>query len=421
MLDSLLPFGPKAGESIQGCGFLTVWEGAVRSAKTIASVEAFLLDVLRSRDDRHLMIGKSQDAILNNCVDSEFGIIALSGGLALIRRDAKNTSYIHLPGKRIDMFGGENISSFRAFRGRSYGSVYIDEANLQHPNTIAEAFNRTIAAKDRRHYMTLNPDVPSHWLYTDYLDKFRDENLPGYRWYHFTLDDNPAISDERKAELKAQYTGLFYKRFILGLRVRGEGGCYPSFINNKPGEPGNVLDAVPEKIYRTTFGLDFGGNKSATTFCCVGWFVKDRLPAIVILDEVYDAENKSVEAVMRAWAAFVAKCRARWAPDRAFGDSAEQLIIKSLNQLPTGLRVENAMKREVNDRIRLYDVLFSQGRGFIMRNCRKTIEAFENALYDEKSQDEKRLDDGTTNIDSLDCAEYAVERDMSQLIEGVSV
>jgi hypothetical protein len=76
------------------------------------------------------------------------------------------------------------------------------------------------------------------------------------------------------------------------------------------------------------------------------------------------------------------------------------------------------MKREVIDRIRLYDVLFSQGRANIMRNCKHTIDAFENAVWDPKKIDE-RLDDGTTNIDSLDSAEYAVERDASQLVKFI--
>jgi hypothetical protein len=76
------------------------------------------------------------------------------------------------------------------------------------------------------------------------------------------------------------------------------------------------------------------------------------------------------------------------------------------------------MKRPIIDRIRLFDALFAQRRAFIMRRCKHTIEAFDTAMWDPKKIDE-RLDDGTTNIDSLDAVEYAVEREMSALIEDM--
>jgi len=94
----LLPFSAKSLESIHGCGFLTVWEGAVRSAKTVASVFAFMCEVIKSPDPRHLMVGRSQSAVMANCVDSDLGLIDLSGGLAKIKRDKQNETYVDLVG-----------------------------------------------------------------------------------------------------------------------------------------------------------------------------------------------------------------------------------------------------------------------------------------------------------------------------------
>jgi PBSX family phage terminase large subunit len=411
--------GDKALASIKAKGFLTVYEGAVRSTKTVTSLVKWYKYIIQSPEKVFLMSGNTLGSVNRNCIIGDFGLIAISSGKAKPRTDQDGSKYLQLGDKIIYYCGADNEASYKKIRGLSIGGWYADEVNLQARNFIETALARSFASRDRQNIWTLNPDAPIHWIYTEYIDRYAKEKIPGYNYYHFTLEDNPALSDERKAEIAAQFTGLFYKRYVLGLRVRAEGGIYTSFINNRPGEPGNVMDKEPEKIHRITLGADFGGSASATAYSAVGWFFnQEKRLSLVVLDEHYDTENRSVEAILRNWRNFVARNRERFPIDRAFGDSAEQLIIKSMNNSGAGVYVENAMKREVVDRIRLFDVLFSQGRAFIMRRCRRTIEAFENAVWDQKKID-VRLDDGTTNIDSLDATEYAVERDASQLLQFI--
>lgn len=422
-MSKYLPFGEKARESIIAPGFLTVYEGSVRSMKTVTSLAKWYRYIMNSPEKVFLMSGNTLGSLSRNCLLGDYGFIAITEYKAQPHSDTDGSRYLVLGEKRIYYCGADNEASFKKIRGLSIGGWYADEINLQNRSFIETALARSFASQDRQNIWTLNPDAPNHWIYSEYIDKYAKEKTPGYNYYHFTLDDNPALTAERKAEIAAQFTGVFYKRYVLGLRVRAEGGIYTSFVHNKPGEPGNVLDAEPKGIYRVTLAADFGGSRSATTFAAVGWYIKEtasgaKRPAIVILDEIYDQANTSVESIIRNWETFVWKTRERWPVDRAFGDSAEQLIIKSLNGSRAGIHVENAMKRPIIDRIRLFDVLFSQHRAHIMRSCRKTIEAFENAVWDPKKTD-TRLDDGTTNIDSLDVAEYAVERDASQLLENM--
>ena len=421
----ILPFGQKARESIMVCGFLTVYEGSVRSMKTVTSLVKWYRYVISSPEKVFLMSGCTQGSISRNCINGDFGFIAISGGKAIPCTDTDGSKFLRLGDKIIYYCGADNSASFKKIRGLSIGGWYADEVNLQNREFIETALARSFASTDRQNIWTLNPEAPNHWIYRDYLDKYRDEKTPGYNWFHFTLEDNPSLTAERKAEIASQFSGVFFKRYVLGLRVRAEGGIYTSFVANKIGEPGNVWDELPglrpghehEKIFRVTFGLDFGGSRSATAFNATGWHLNEKRElCILTLEELYDRENKSVESIISNWVTFVAKCREKYPIDRAFGDSSEQLILKSLNNSAAGIRVDNAMKREIIDRIRLYDVLFSQGRSHIMRHCKNTIDAFENAVWNEKVPDD-RLDDGTTNIDSLDSAEYAVERDASQLVQ----
>lgn len=381
--------------------------------------------MLNSPDKAFGMSGNTLGSLGQNCLDDpDYGFIAITGGAAVPMKDRAGRNYLAYAGKRIYLFGGNDAGSFKQIQGLTTGGWYFDEAPLQDRHFIEVALGRSTASKLIRNIMTLNPSLPTHWFYTDPgigIDRWGSDFVPGlYRRFHFTLDDNPAISEERKARLAQTYTGVFFKRYILGLRVRGEGGCFPSFVHNKPGEPGNVRYEYPQNIYRVTLAVDFGGNKSATTFNATGWHIEDGRTHVGTVEEEYITGQISPSELNRRWKLFVKKVRDRWPLDRAFADSAEQILRKGLNEAETSVHVENAMKRPVNERIRLYDSLFSQGRGYVMAHCKKTIEAFENAVWNEKSTKDKdeRLDDGTTNVDSLDAAEYAIERDGSMLMEG---
>ena len=55
------------------------------------------------------------------------------------------------------------------------------------------------------------------------------------------------------------------------------------------------------------------------------------------------------------------------------------------------------------------------GRFFITKDCESLSKAFQEAVWDSKT--DERLDDGSSDIDSLDAFEYTIERDIRYLIE----
>ena len=101
-----------------------------------------------------------------------------------------------------------------------------------------------------------NPDSPAHWLKRDYLDRL--DVLPNWRSWHFVLDDNIALSEEIKANLKANYTGLWYRRFIQGEWVAAEGAIFDMF-DPKVGA-GNVIEwaDLPRMQELIAVSLDYG-------------------------------------------------------------------------------------------------------------------------------------------------------------------
>lgn len=57
---------------------------------------------------------------------------------------------------------------------------------------------------------------------------------------------------------------------------------------------------------------------------------------------------------------------------------------------------------------------------FITSDCESLQTALSDAVWDKEVKDkDERLDDGSTDIDSLDAFEYTIERDMKYLIEEV--
>lgn len=58
-------------------------------------------------------------------------------------------------------------------------------------------------------------------------------------------------------------------------------------------------------------------------------------------------------------------------------------------------------------------------RFFITKDCESLKTAFSDAVWDKDVKEDERLDDGSTDIDSLDAFEYTIERDMKYLIKEV--
>lgn len=405
-----------------GVHFLEVFEGAVRSSKTVTSLLKFYGLILHSPDNVFLISGVTMGTVSKNCIDNEFGLIAISNNKFVKKVDSEHNHYLELkmPGgiiKKVYYCGADKKDSYTRIKGMSIGGWYADEVNEHHESFVTMAFSRSIAATEgwRFNIWTLNPDAPGHWIYTDYIDKFRDERHPGYRYHHFILDDNPALSEERKNELKREFTGVFFLRYILGLRVRAEGACYPSFDEKK-----HVISNLPKNIKWSQLGADIGGNNSATSYTNSGFFYnEDRELCVVVTRELYDKEQKDTKSILENWRVFVAAARSRREVCRLGRiDSAEQIMKRSMNNQKRALEVRDSLKLPIIDRVRIVDLLFSLDRLFIHESCVHLIDSFRSAVFADgpPGEPDTRLDDGSYNVDSLDSFEYSIEDQMKNLV-----
>ena len=263
----------------------------------------------------------------------------------------------------------------------------------------------------------LNPCGPNHPIYTDYIDKYLDGYVGGYQYQHFTLDDNLSITDQRKAEIKSQYNpeSVWYRRDILGDRCVAEGLVYPLFAD-KPSRYSINKDELPPFEY-ITIGVDFGGNKSAYAFVATG--ITHTWVPMALRSVRIPAKGVSVEQMMSKFVRFAENIEQDFGPiDYVYADNAEQAIINSMYQ-QTKYSVVGSSKGEVIDRIRTMDILLSTDRfRYVDEECDSLVKALCDAVWDPDELNDVRLDNGTSDIDTLDAWEYSWSPFIKQILRS---
>ena len=407
---------------------MCVAEGAIRSGKTIDHCIIAAAYLEQTPDKYHLASGSTiGNAKLNIGVCNGFGLENLFRGRCRWGKYKDNEAlFINTStGEKIVIFvGGAKADAYKRILGNSYGLWIATEINEHFDSTdsrisfVKVASGRQIAAQKPFTLWDLNPCNPKAAIYEDYIDKYRRDGLAGgYLYQHFTIKDNATITPERIAEIESRYDPqtVWYRRDILGERAVAEGLIYQLFAD----QPGRfIVDDLP-RVQRAQIGVDFGGGTSAHAFCCLGYSGN----SIVVLDEYRKKEALNPTKLQQDFVDFVRRCQLRWLVTDVWCDSAEQTLINGLRtaaaQCRLPVNIGNALKKPINDRIRALCILMGADRFKVHSGCKWTIDALKSAIWDSKKVTEDvRLDNGTTNIDSLDALEYAFEREIPVLIEG---
>lgn len=398
-------FTPKQARALSlvksgGLKRINILEGSVRSGKTYISMIMWGFWVAAApKEGAYLMAGKTLTTLRRNVLEPMCGLFGECFTYSLSKKEAR------LFGRKIYLEGAANAQAESKIRGMTLYGAYCDELSLFPEDFFAMLLSR-LSVSGAKLIATTNPDNPGHWLKRNYLDNGALELLD----LKFTLDDNTFLPEEYVRSLKTEFTGVFYDRFILGNWVAAEGRIYEDFSQKcviSPAELKERLAAAP--LISSVVGVDYGGNKSASAFVHTGFDAGFR--NVYVLSEHYDRRNSSAESLISAFRDYIAEEKTRFPSlGLACCDSAEQLLIKSFRSA-VNLEIKNAMKKQVSTRINMVNRLISSGRLHVSSECPHLIEALKSAVWNEKSiHRDERLDDGSTNIDSLDAFEYSIER-----------
>ena len=231
---------------------INILEGAVRAGKTYINNYLWLTHLSKYKDEKKdfIVTGHTHGAIDRNILKplhDDFGIAT---------RLDKHSRFM-LAGNYCHCFGSDKEDSYKSMTGMTSYGWYANEISIQHPNTIAEAFNRC-SGDGFRIFWDTNPDYPGHSVKVDFIDHSGDKLPSGREWiksWHFELDDNPYLSEEYKENVKRTTPqGMWYDRRIKGLWVAAEGVVYEIFTRDT-----HVVEpfSIPEGWKRVR-GIDFG-------------------------------------------------------------------------------------------------------------------------------------------------------------------
>lgn len=402
-------------------------DGSIRSGKTLSMSLSFVLWAMTRFNGQNFgMAGKTIGSFRRNVLTPLKVMIKSRGytvndkradNLVIISKgDTENSFYI---------FGGKDERSQDLVQGITLAGMLFDEVALMPQSFVNQATGRC-SVEGSKFWFNCNPDNPQHFFYTDWVKQHKEKNL---LYLHFTMDDNLSLSERVKERYKSMYTGVFYKRFILGRWVVADGLCFEQFAN----QPEKWLkdkkkwleDKEDKDINFISVGVDFGGNNSKTTF--VATAIHGNFERIgVIKDYKLDGPKGTIDAnrLNTEFIRFIKELQAEYkAPIRyAFCDCAETYLIagikNAVKSAGLGLAVGDSDKGSIIDRIVCVNTLLNMDRVYILRSCGQVINALRSAMWDSKAAAkgiDKRKDDFTTDIDTCDAFEYSISRFINRL------
>lgn len=234
---------------------VNIWEGSVRSGKTIASLLRWLIYVATSSVRGELIVvSRTRDSAARN-VFAPLMDPSLFGNIAKYVQYTSGAAYGTILGRRVWVLGSSDVRSENVLRGLTCAGAYVDEITLLKEDFFTQLLNRLWEGAQL--FGTTNPDSPAHWFraFLDRCEPGHRQFLPDWRVWKFLLDDNPMLSEARKEAIRRENTGLFYRRNVLGEWVAAEGAIFDSWNPDIHTIP---WDNLPEMSEFLAMSIDYG-------------------------------------------------------------------------------------------------------------------------------------------------------------------
>ena len=383
--------------------------GAVRSGKSYVDTTYTIPARIRERIGKPGLIvifGVSRDTIERNVLQPMREIYG-SGLVGTIN----NRNMARVCGEDAYCLGAEKVSQVAKVQGSSIKYAYGDEVakwNREVFEMLKSRLDKPYSCFDG----ACNPENPTHWL-KEFIDSDIDIYVQKYEIF-----DNIYIPKDYVEQLCKEYEGtVYYDRLIRGLWKRAEGAIYRMFADDPDRfiRPVNIRDIKEIRI-----GIDFGGNGSGHSFVATAILWNGIVQPIMSRKYMKKDFPQGIDAnkLSELFLQFVADVIEKYEKPRyAFWDNAETVLGQSIEnacrkEFPS-LIVLPAQKKKINDRINYTVRLMGSGRFFITPDCMTLKKALQDAVYNSKVLQEERLDDGSTDIDTLDAFEYTIERDIN--------
>ena len=386
--------------------------GAVRSGKSFVDTAAVVPKRIIDRKGEpglSVILGVSRGTVERNVLEPMRKIYGPKRIGQIVT--SKNTAMLF--GEEVYCLGAEKVSQVAKIQGASFKYVYGDEVAKWNK----EVFEMLKSRMDKPYSCfdgACNPENPTHWL-KKFIDSDADIYLQKY-----TIFDNPYLPPDFVKELCKEYEGtIYYDRLIDGKWKRAEGAIFRRFADSPEAF---IRQADRSRLSRIVIGVDFGGNGSGHAFVATGFYPDGRIQPLMSRKHMNKDFPQGIDANILGdlFLKFVQDVVIVYGmPERVYWDNAETVLGTSIRNVCRirfpAIRVMPAAKKRIKDRIDFTVRLLGAGLFSMTEECLTLREAMEDAVWNPKSADDERLDDGSTDIDTLDAYEYTIEREIREI------
>ncbi len=402
---------------------VNVWEGSVRSGKTVSSLLAWMQFVRTGPAGNLLMTGKTERTLRRNIIDP---IVEMLGPNRV--QINSGAGELTLFDRKIYLAGANDERSQDKIRGLTLAGAYIDEASTAPESFWAMLLTR-MSVEGARLYATTNPEGPRHWLKVDYLDRAclhltgpgdlrkkpidpDDDTNRGPTNLHrfsFRLTDNPNLPPGYVDAMMRQFTGLWRRRYIDGDWVAADGAIYETFDPDI-----HVVDALPPIVRWLACGVDYGTTNPFAALM-VGVGADNRLYVVseYRYDSTYTRRTKTDGEYSQDMLGWLGKIRVPHSKPAVYGVHPQWLCVDPsaasfVAQMYRDGLTPTPARNSVNDGIRQVAMLLAADRLRVHRSCTGLIDEIPGYVWDPKKTEDGIDAPLKADDHSCDALRYAI-------------
>ena len=343
-----------AGKRYADCDAI-ICDGAIRSGKTLAMGMGFFLWAMARFDgEQFALCGKTIAALRRNVLSEVLPQMRALGYRCEEKR-SENALLVQWGGRenRFFLYGGHDESSAALIQGVTLSGVLFDEVALM-PRSFVEQACARCSVTGSKLWFNCNPEGPQHWFYREWILHAKER---GALYLHFTMADNPGLSERIRKRYEKAYSGTFYRRFVLGEWTAAQGLIYDFF------SPEEYCREVPEEPWeRLRISVDYG-TVNPTSF---GLWARKAGIWYRVAEYYYDSRAEGRQKTDAEYLEDLKALAAGREIERVIVDPSAASFIECVRR--SGFRVVRA-DNSVGDGLRVTADLLKRRKIVICRNC----------------------------------------------------
>lgn len=384
-------------------------DGAIRSGKTLSMSLSYVLWAMECFDGQNFgMAGKTIGSFRRNVL-FWLKLMLTARGYRFVDHRADNLLEVN-KGDKVNyfyIFGGKDERSQDLIQGITLAGMFFDEVALMPQSFVNQAAGR-LSVEGSKIWFNCNPDGPYHWFKTDWIDKAADKDLI---YLHFDMDDNLTLSETIKQRYRSNFTGVFYKRYILGLWVVAEGIIYDMFSQERHTFKGPQV-YTDKDIY---VSIDYG-TQNATVFLL--WRKTKTGAWHCVKEYYYSGRDTGKQKTDKEFADDLEQFLGGIKPKRIIVDPSAASFIAALKQ--RGFKIKKA-NNKVLDGIRYVGSLLNTDEIAFSPDCVNTFKEFNSYIWDEKATERGEDAPVKQHDHAMDAVRYFAYTIIRKAEKGVTI